>query len=254
MKRRHNAARKIQNVVRARHDKKTTAARKIQNVVRARHDKKTTAARFIQKRYMISKAPLILPRGTVNAITNRALGKTVVQAWNMPGNVYYITPNTFKERVKNKKFISPYTRVPGQYRFRRAVFVGNTPKKNNMKNVMNRARKTSNKISNQKSGKNLIPNNRIGTTNWAALQWSPPSATRRSPPSATRRSPPSATRRSPPSATRRSPVSRYVPSPNWNISPIRPTNNNNANRHNATVLGRLRQAATRTGTRRRLNF
>jgi hypothetical protein len=198
---------------------------------------RNTAARKIQRRY-ISKVPLRLSRNTVNEITANALGNIVVQAQNKRGgNVYYMNPSTMNHFLNNMgRFTSPRTRNPGYYRYRRAVYVGNTPKKNNMKNVMNKARKTSNKISNQKSGRrNLIPNNRIGTTNWAALQWSP-------------------TRRTPPSATRRSPVSRYVPSPNWNISPIRRNENNNANRHNAAVLGRLRQAATRTGTRRRLNF
>ena len=195
---------------------------------------RNNAARFIQKRYMLSKVPLILPRGTVNAITNRALGKIVVEAWNAPGtNKYYLTPNTLKFRLNNKgRYNSPYTKNPGQYRYRRATFVGNAPKQNNMKNVMARAKKISNKISNQKAERrNLIPNNRIGTTNWNALAWSPPSA------------------------TRRSPVSRYVPSPNWNISPIGRNENNNANRHDLAVLSRLRQAAATAGrTRRRLNF
>lgn len=191
---------------------------------------RNTAARKIQRRF-ISKVPLKLSRNTVNEITANALGNIVVQAQNKRGgNVYYMNPSTMNHFLNNMgKFISPRTRNPGFYRFRRAVYVGSTPKKNNMKNVLNKARKTSNKISNQKAGRNLIPNNRIGTTNWAALQWSPPRASG-------------------------PPVSRYVPSPNWNISPIRRTNNNNANRHNAAVLGRLRQAATRTGARRRLNF
>jgi len=182
------------------------------------------AARKIQKRFGISRAPVVLPRNSTNEITATALGKIVVQAWNHPkGDSYYMNPSTFKRFLNNRgRYISPRTRAPAHYRYRRAVYVGSTPKRNN-KNVMNRARNISKTISNQKSGRNLIGNNVIGTTDWAALEWSPP--------------------RSRPA------------SPNWNISPIRSTNSNNANRHNAIVLGRLRQAAaTASGTRRRLNF
>ncbi len=182
---------------------------------------RNAAARKIQKRFGVTRKPLVLPRNAVNAITFGALGKIVVQAWNHPGGeVYYLNPSPFKHFLnRNGVYTSPRTRARAHYRYRRAVFVGQTPKRNN-KNVMNKARNISKTISNQKTGRNLIPNNVIGTTNWAALQWSPPRS-----------------------------------SPNWNISPIRSSNSNNANRHNVALLARLRQAAaTTSGTRRRLNF
>jgi hypothetical protein len=181
------------------------------------------AARLIQKRYMLTRAPLRLPRNTVNEVTAGALGRIVVQAWNRPGgNVYYLNPETLKHFLNRYgRYTSPRTRAPAHYRYRRAVYVGSARKTNNMKNVMNKARAISRTISNQKSKRSNIMrnnNNRLGTTNWNALAWSPGS----------------------PSL---SPISRR--------SSV--GSNSNNNRHNAALLAQLRHAAsTSGGTRRRL--
>lgn len=148
---------------------KTEAAKKIQVAFRKR---RVDAAKKIQRAFK-SRRISKLPFNVKNAIMNTNLGPIAIESQNKPGGVkHYMNPNTFKHFLKNGKYINPRTRQPANFRLRRIKYTGKgTTGHNNTNNILKQSKNISNKITQMKKNKPLIPNNRIGQPNYEALAW-----------------------------------------------------------------------------------
>jgi hypothetical protein len=133
-----------------------------------------TAARRIQNAFR--RKTLVLPRTTKNIITLENLGPLVIQAWNRPGgNRYYMNPSTFREIFTGGVYISPLSRAPASFMFRKAKFVGRSRKSLTQKNkaAARRMSRNINRMKRKRGNANMIPNNANGyvSENW---NWQPP--------------------------------------------------------------------------------
>ena len=133
-----------------------------------------TAARKIQNAFR--RKTLVLPRTTKNMFTLENLGPVVVQAWNAPGkDRYYMNPSTFRQIFTNGVYISPLSRSPASFLFRRVKYVGRTRKSLTTKNkaAARRLSKNINRLKRKRT--NMIPNNanEFIAANW---NWQPPSS------------------------------------------------------------------------------
>lgn len=112
-----------------------------------------------------------LPSSTENNITAIELkpSKIIIEVKNrVNGNTKYMTPNTFKQFMKNGIYISPYTRRPGMFRILNATY-NNNKVQNNKENYLKKSMKISNKIAKnrkkfEKAGK-IIPRHLVGMPN-----------------------------------------------------------------------------------------